>query len=95
MPHYWHMNNSYCKEWDIIFNKLLDKYEFNIIDDYTAKLGSNLIWISNIPYSSFMLREHVNKENIRPSRNTIYKANKRLQLKIKETKSDLFKNVKF
>lgn len=75
-PKWWSMNYSFNKGHDILLNKLLDKYEFKEISQYTAKLGNYTIWISNYPYA-------VGIDNLyrvgRPSRYTIYKMNKHLE----------------
>lgn len=72
-PSYWIMNNTYSKNWDNKLNYLLDNYDFEYIDPYISKLGNIIIWTTNHPYASFKPRN----SDIRASRKTIYKANKK------------------
>jgi len=86
-PDYWVMNNSYSKELDKFMNDLLDNYEFESINEYTAKLGGITIWISNVPYAAMIPYEReIHNLDIRPSRLTIKKGLKKLKNTKKDTK---------
>ena len=95
MPHYWIMNERYNKKWDIKLNELLDQYEFtninynSITKSFTrAELGNQLIWIENYPYDCF---RPYGSYHFRASRNTIYKAKKKLDKVIKEINKNKIK----
>lgn len=83
MPHYWIMNERYGKVWDKELNELMSKYKFEIESEgHIAKLGNRRIWIANHPYSSFMLIKdgyHCSSFDIRPSRLTIWRAERKLK----------------
>lgn len=74
-PSFWMMNESYCKEWDVAFNHLMDENTFKTISIFTAYLGSCEIWIANYPYAAFCPRNYM---KLRPSRRTILRAHKKL-----------------
>lgn len=78
MPHYWLMNGEYSNEWDNELNKLLDIYDFTKINEFTAYLGNTKIWINNYPYACFT-PYYNGVASFRPSRQTIYRANKKLK----------------
>ncbi len=71
-PKFWLMNDSYDKDWDNEFNRLLYEHTFSDIDEHTAKLGDTEIWIANYPFACFRKR-YADK---RPSRLTILRAKK-------------------
>lgn len=50
-PKFWFQNEPTCKEWDAILNEQIDKYEVEVLDKYTAKIGNLEVWISNYPYA--------------------------------------------
>ena len=82
-PSYFIMNEKYSKEYDMLFNKLLDEYEFYDYDYHTIKLGNTTFWIRNIPYSCFTTHEshltgYMDDKELRPSRRSIHKALKKL-----------------
>ena len=86
-PDYWHQIYPYNEEWDRKLNELLDTEKFIRIDGYTAKLGEQQVWIANHPYAS--MRPYGNKtikgrrtygsQNIRPKRETIARAYRKLE----------------
>lgn len=77
-PNYWLMNYSYSKDWDNELNRLMNEHTFINIDEFTAKLGDRIIWITNYPFASF--REYIGMYSTkRPSKKTIYKAMKKLK----------------
>lgn len=80
MPDYWIMTNEYSATWDAHLNALMHTYDFiPVPDGYTAKLGNYEIWIENHPYGSFSNYRLYKKNDIRPSKMTIYKAMKKFQ----------------
>lgn len=83
MPQYWIMNFTYSKVWDTKLNTLLKEHKFTEITGYTVKLDNELIWIANHPYASFT-SEPEYKCHGRPSRKTIYKAKRLLELDLAE-----------
>lgn len=84
---YWSLNYQYSKAWDDKLNELLDKYKFEKIDSYEAKLGNTVLWITNHPYASFHLK--VGEIGFRPSRLTIQRAHNILNSKVKPTEQEL------
>ena len=92
-PPFWLMNHPYHKEWDNKLLEIMDKYKFTDRQAYTAKLGNNLIWISNYPYDCFYPYQCLGPTfNIRPSRMTIYKAKEKLEKLIKIKSKKLYLN---
>ncbi len=77
MPRYWIMNYEYSPEWDRKFNMLLDKYDFVVEDEFTALLGNERIWISNMPYAAFRPYTMMKTGKFRPSRLTIFRAERK------------------
>lgn len=75
-PSFWSLHESYCEEWDRELNALLDHYCFINISTYTATLGGKHIWVANYPYSCF----HEINKSVRPSRLTILRAKKQLEI---------------
>lgn len=75
-PNYWLMNDPYNEEWDKKLNNLLDVYDFEIGGEFTARLGSVIIWAGNHPYGSFHPYDPI--ISVRPSRKTIRRAYKKL-----------------
>jgi hypothetical protein len=84
-PKFWHMNEHYCKEWDVELKRLMSEHNFTDIENCTAKLDGRVIWVANYPYSSFMPYEPNNKDlnkdkhKYRPSRLTIKRAMEKLE----------------
>ena len=70
-PSYWVMIEPYSKELDLLMNDLLDKYEFNNISPFTARLGKIKIWIANQPYACMKPYDYNFEYHYRPSRLTI------------------------
>lgn len=75
-PSFWLLHESYCEEWDRELNALLDHYCFINISTYTATLGGKHIWVANYPYNCF----HEINKSVRPSRLTILRAKKQLEI---------------
>lgn len=73
-PSYWVLNHDYNAMWDITLNHLLDKYNFTMIDEFTAKLGDTIIWVRNQPYATMRPYSSNWIIPIRPSRLTIKRA---------------------
>jgi len=73
-PSCWLQNYGYCKEWDDELNRLMREQRFVNITRCTANIGGHEVWVANHPYASFTLRRH----DVRPSRTTIYRAQKKL-----------------
>lgn len=71
-PSYWLMNSEYSKTLDDELIKALKTEEFTNISYYYADIGGMNLWIANHPYGSFTWY------GLRPSRRTIYEANKKL-----------------
>ena len=69
------------------FKEAVDNYgRIKHICKYEAKLGDRKIWVENHPYASFCdrslateLRELRTRKRVRPSRQTIYLAKKKLE----------------
>lgn len=78
LPDFWIMNEPYSESWDKALNRLLDKYMFTDIDQYTAKLGDVEVWIANMPYSAFTPMSIGRSDLVRPSRSTIARAKRLL-----------------
>lgn len=85
MPSYWIMNKPYSKKWDRELIQLMRSNDFKQakipignfthICKYEVQLGNKRIWVANNPYASFISED----KSVRPSRQTIYLANKKLQ----------------
>ena len=75
MPHYWIMNYSYSPQYDYYLNKLLDDFDFELINKHNARLGPAKIWIANYPYACFTDDAFV---GVRPKRRTILRARKKI-----------------
>ncbi len=71
------MNYSYSKEWDSELNQLMDMERFIYVDKYFTRIGKYTLWIENYPYASF------NNGFFRPSRKTIRRAKKRMEMDTK------------
>ncbi|MDE5526656.1 hypothetical protein [Elizabethkingia meningoseptica] len=78
-PSYWIMNYTYSIYLDKYMNNLLDKHEFELIDHYTARLGNDIIWITNRPYACMIPRNVIAFHGFRPSRLTIQRGIKKLK----------------
>jgi len=78
-PLYWLLNYPYDKKWDKELNELLKKHKIEIYDGFTIKLGDKSIWVRNYPYAYGILYDNGLKTN-RPSRLTIFKLNKMVNL---------------
>lgn len=88
-PSYWIMNYPYSMYLDKYMNYLLDNYEFESIDHYTAKLGNEVIWITNRPYACMMPHNITVSQGYRPSRLTIQKGIR----KLKNTEFKMYDNL--
>lgn len=86
-PFYWLQNFDYSFVWDSKLNSLMNEFEFEIMSEFTAKLGDTTIWIGNHPYASFTPYGKGGIERgrlcVRPSRLTIFRAMKKLKLDYK------------
>jgi len=95
-PIYWIMNKSYNKEWDLKLTNLLNEHEFTNITYYHASLNGIAIWIANHPYASFTCTFDINHNlmiTVRPSRYTIYLANKKLQKELTRLRDLAIKTI--
>lgn len=81
---FWMMLNKYSSLWDYELNELMKKHKFTQGDGYTARLGSNEIWVTNYPYGSFT--GSVDGKKVRPSRLTILRARRKLKKDLEEAK---------
>lgn len=88
MPEYWDMNYEYDKDIDELFKELLDKFEFERINQYRCKLGPVMVWVGNAPYACMIIQDYASLERLRPSRLTIKRALKMLP-KINDKFQDL------
>ena len=85
-PQFWLILNDYQfnQAFDDSLNQLLDiGNKFEVLSEYTAKLGGYELWIKNYPYSCFTTKLEVRLSNgviitkkVRPSRRTIYRLYK-------------------
>lgn len=83
-PTYWQRISATDRMWDKKLNELMDKYSFEYLSEYEAKLGDQYVWVQNHPYASFTPTEGVKDEGIRyfhrilreksPSRRTVIRA---------------------
>jgi hypothetical protein len=78
-PWYWVMNSSYSKDMDIHMNELMDKYTFTDYNQFTAYLGNNIIWVTNIPYDTMVPWNGELIDIKRPSRLTIQRGLRKLK----------------
>ena len=78
-PWYWVMNEHYSKDMDIHMNELMDKYTFTEYNYYTAYLGDNVIWVTNVPYGCMVPWKGKIDKTGRPSRLTIQRGLRKLQ----------------
>ena len=78
-PWYWIMSAPYSKDMDIHMNELMDKYTFTEYDYYTAYLGDNEIWVTNVPYGCMVPWNGKIDKTGRPSRLTIQRGIRKLQ----------------
>lgn len=69
-PECWIQGSLYSVEWDKELIRLISDGQFTDIDNYTAKIGGHLVWVSNHPYGSFTLTPI----GVRPRRSTILRA---------------------
>jgi hypothetical protein len=53
-PRYWTQIHPFSEEWNTMLKDLMKKHNFEIIDEYTARLGDVVIWYRNHPYGSFV-----------------------------------------
>lgn len=83
-PSYWDMLYPYNEHWDKKLNELLDKYDFTEINNHTAKLGDNLIWIGNQKYACMELYNGYIDRRFRASRLTIQRGLKKLNKAIED-----------
>lgn len=86
------MNNPVSEKWDLELNRLLDKYEIIIIDNYTAQLNKTQIWTENYPYG-FGAPYGINA-GFRPRRRTILRLKKTIDEANIKTALEGSKNVK-
>lgn len=82
---FWQNLYKVSDQWDQIVLDRMGKYEFEIIDKYTVKLGDLSLWIGNYPYA------YLHDCNIKnddycfiPKKETRYKAKKRIDLVFKK-----------
>ena len=78
-PWYWIMNCPYSKDMDIHMNELMDKYTFTDYSAYTAYLGDNEIWVTNVPYGCMVPWNGKIDKTGRPSRLTIQRGIRKLK----------------
>ena len=78
-PWYWVMNEHYSKDMDIHMNELMDKHTFTDYRTYTAYLGDNEIWVTNVPYGCIVPWNGKIDKTGRPSRLTIQRGIRKLQ----------------
>jgi hypothetical protein len=60
-------------EWDSKLNVLMDNHTFNYINQYTARLGDHIIWISSHSYASFSDYTHGDSKLL-PAFSTVMRA---------------------
>ena len=78
-PWYWIMSAPYSKDMDIHMNELMDKYTFTDYRTYTAYLGDNEIWVTNVPYGCIVPWNGKIDKTGRPSRLTIQRGIRKLK----------------
>lgn len=84
-PRYWFQIHPYSEGWDKRLNKLMREYKFeldgsDLAKRYVVKLGTQVIWIANHPYGSFLpYYEPNHRMEFRPRRTTIFLANRKLK----------------
>lgn len=69
-PTCWIRNERTNNVWDRELNQLMEKYDFQPITGYTARLGPVELWVANHPYASFTLRN----QTFLPKRTTVLRA---------------------
>lgn len=72
-PRCWIQIQRYSKPWDKKLNELMKTHKFEIIDDFTARIGGWDVWYKNHPYGSFCPMGELVPE-VRPKRITILRA---------------------
>lgn len=75
-PSCWLQNNVYSETWDKKLNQLMAIRDFDVIDEYHAKIGGYTVWIKNHPYASFSPVGPI--INVRPRRSTILMAGEKV-----------------
>lgn len=50
-PNFWIQNYRTDYLYDDLLNKMLDKYDIEIVDTFTVKIEGIEIWVSNYPYA--------------------------------------------
>lgn len=87
-PGYWIILHTYDKGWDTRLNELMAKHRFKEANDYDAMLGDQKIWIPNHPFGSMkpIAPGELLGTDIRPSRLTILRANRKLLQDIEDAK---------
>lgn len=76
-PSTWIQLYPYSQSWEDKLRYLLASHSFEWVDKYTAKLGSETVWIENAYYGSMHPCTPGNIP-VRPRRSTIIKAHERL-----------------
>ncbi len=77
-PHFWGLQNEYNEKLDTALRKKLEEgRKFTSINKYDASFGGLELWIANYPYACMSVGNSTNE--LRPSREVIYKLNKQLK----------------
>lgn len=74
---FWIMNYPYSRIWNDTLKEKMKTEKFKRLSAHTAILGNLKIWTSNYPYASFTHRQ--GWLNVRPSRMTIIRANRKME----------------
>ena len=78
-PSCWIRNHKTDLIWDMKLNQLLDKYDFADIEEHTARLGDQKVWIKNHPFASFSpYNRPYGPLHVLPKRETVFRAHDKL-----------------
>ena len=75
---FWGSLYPVSETWDLIVRDRMERFEFEIINQYEAKLGDLTLWIANYPYAYLSDRNCSHLELFIPKKETRYEAKKRI-----------------
>ncbi len=76
----WYWFRSYYPldaTWDRLFNDLMDKHKFELEGQFSARLGSVVVWTANEGYAD--MHPYEPEFNVRPFYTTYLRARKKIQ----------------
>lgn len=76
--------------WDAVIRDRMKKHEFEIINQYQARLGDLILWIGNYPYAYLMDESKERNRNLMPTKQTRYEAKKRIDIAFNKYLQDTY-----